>query len=83
MNILQSFSFIPHMASEVMIFGCFRKFRFWLPWQPIKFGGFDKTDMFGRGLLKKHFCKTFVKVSDLAVNTNFIFFHYKSMATLS
>ena len=26
-----------------------------LPWQPIKFTGLDKTDMFGRGLLKEHF----------------------------
>ena len=34
---------------------------FQLPWQPIKFRGSDKNDMFGSGLLKEHFCKTFVK----------------------
>ena len=29
-----------------------------LQWQPIKFGGLDKIHMFGRALLKEHFCKT-------------------------
>ena len=51
------------MASEETIFffiffSAFLAFR--LPLQPIKFRGLDKTDMFGRGLLKEHFCKTFV-----------------------
>ena len=35
--------------------------------------------MSGRGLLKKHFCKTFIEIS---VNDNFHFSHYKSMDTL-
>ena len=34
-----------------------------LPWQPIKFSSLDKIYVFGRGLLKEHFCKTFVKIS--------------------
>ena len=54
------------MASEEMIFGYFvsdLEFRF--PWQPIKFRGLDKNDMhmLGRGLLKEHFCKMFVRIS--------------------
>ena len=36
-------------------------FRF--AWQPIKISDFDKIHMVGRGLLQKHFCKTFVKIS--------------------
>ena len=31
--------------------------------QPIKFSGLDKIHMVGRELLKKHFRKTFVKIS--------------------
>ena len=34
-----------------------------LPWQQIKFRGLDKNELFGRGPLKEHFCKTFVKIS--------------------
>ena len=59
---LQSFSF----ASEEMIFFLdffFANLDFRLPWQPIKFSALDKVHMFGRGLLKKHFCKIFVKIS--------------------
>ena len=37
--------------------------------------------MFGRGLNKKHFCKTVYKIS--AVNANFHFSLYKSMKNLS
>ena len=33
---------------------------FRLPCQPIKFRRLNKNDMFGRGLLKEHFCKYFV-----------------------
>ena len=52
-----SFSFIPIMASEDIIFYYFfTNLSFWLPCQPIKLRGFDKTDMFGRGLFKEHFC---------------------------
>ena len=38
----------------------FANLGFSLPWQPIKFRGLDKYDMFGRGLLEEHFCKTFL-----------------------
>ena len=64
MNISAKFSFIPLMASEEMIFlYFFGNLSFWLPLQPIKFSGLDKIHMLGRGLLKEHFCKTFVKIS--------------------
>ena len=55
------------MASEEMIFGYFstnldlsvaRATS-----QIIKFSGLDKIHTVGRGLLKEHFCKTFVKIS--------------------
>ena len=44
--------------------------------------------MFGRGLLKEHFCKRFVKISavicsDIAIKANFHSPHYKSVLTLS
>ena len=29
----------------------------------LKFRGLDKNDMFGKGLLKEHSCKTLVKIS--------------------
>ena len=37
--------------------------------------------MFGKGPLKEHFCKSFVKknCNEVAVNVNFHFSHYKSM----
>ena len=46
---------------EVFFFPANLAFR--LPWQPIKFSGLDKIHMVDRGLLKEHFCKTFVKIS--------------------
>ena len=64
MNISAKFSFIPPMASEGMIFGnLFANLAVLLPWQPTEFSGLDKIHIFGRGLLKEHFCKTFVKIS--------------------
>ena len=52
------------MVSEEMIFeNLFANLAFLLPWQPIKFSGLDKYHIFGRGLLKEHFCKTFDKIS--------------------
>ena len=52
------------MASEEIISEYFfANLSFQLPWQPIKFIGLDKIYMFGRGILKEHFCKTFVKIS--------------------
>ena len=61
--VLQSFSFIPVMASEEIIFEYFfGNLAFRLPWQPIQFRGLDKDNTFDRGLLKEHFCKTLVKI---------------------
>ena len=55
---MQSFSFIPLMASEEKIFEHFFKtLPFMLPWQPIKLSNLDKIHINRRGLLKKHFCK--------------------------
>ena len=39
----------------------FENLAFPLPWQPIKISDLDKIHMVGRGLLQKHFCKTFSK----------------------
>ena len=63
---LQSFSFIPLVASEKKDFLIFfpENLAFRLPWQPtIKISDFDKIRMVGSGLLQEHFCKTFVKIS--------------------
>ena len=61
---MQSFSFISLMASEKKIFEYFlENLAFRLPWEPIKISDLDKIHMVGRGLLQKHFCKTFVKIS--------------------
>ena len=61
---MQSFSFIPLMASEKKILNFFFKhLAFRLPWKPIKLSDFDKIHMVARGLLQEHFCKTFVKIS--------------------
>ena len=49
----QSFSFIPLMASERIFEYFFRKFS----------SDLDKIHMVGKGLLLKHFCKTFFKTS--------------------
>ena len=55
---------------------------FRLPCQPIKISDLDKIHMVGRGLLQKHFSKTFVKISAVTqTNANFQFSHYKSMET--
>ena len=52
------------MGSEEMIFEyVFANLAFLLLWQPAKFSGLNKIHMFGRGLLKEHFCKSFVKIS--------------------
>ena len=52
------------MASEnskKIFVSIFLNLAFQLLWQPIKISGLDKMYMVGRGLLKEHFCKTFVK----------------------
>ena len=53
------------MASEEMIFEKKKitNLDFLLQWQLIKFSGLGKSHIFGRGLLKEQFCKTFVKIS--------------------
>ena len=43
----------------------FKNLAFRLPWQPIKICGLDKIHMVGKGLLQKHFCKTFFKTSSV------------------
>ena len=76
-SILQSFSFIPHTASEELIFEYFfAYFAFGLPWETIKLRGYSKKSMFRRGLLKEYFCKSFVRIAAM-------FSHYKSRATIS
>ena len=85
-TILQRFSFIPHTASEELIFEYFSKnLPLMLPWQPIKFSDLDKIHMNHRGLLKKDFCNEKCKYlqwqqQKLPIST---FSHYKSMETIS
>ena len=80
MNISAKFQLHLHYGFWGEDFWIFLAVR--LPWQPIKFRGLDKNDMFDRGLLKEYSCKTFVKIcSEIAINA--FFPHYKSMATLS
>ena len=52
----------------------------------MKISDLDEIHMVGRGLLQKHFSKTFVKISAVTeINANFHFSHhmYKYMETLS
>ena len=54
---LQSFRFIPFMASEEMLSEyCFRKFRLSVAMATNQIQRSGQNDMFGRGLLKEHFC---------------------------
>ena len=65
-NISVTFQLYPPYGvwgDEFFIF--FSNVSFRLPLQPIKFRGLDKHDKFGKGLHKEHFCKTFVKISDV------------------
>ena len=41
----------------------FQNLAFRLPWQPIIISDLDKIYTVGRGLIQKHFCKIFVKIS--------------------
>ena len=73
------------MASEKIISECFFFFffffenlAFWLPWRLIKINDLDKIHMVGRGLLQKHFSKSFVKIS-AEINANFDFSNYRYM----
>ena len=45
------------------VFFSLENLAFRLPWPPIKISDLDKIHMVGRGLLQKHFSKTFVKIS--------------------
>ena len=47
----------------LMLFFSLENLAFPLPWLPIKISDLDKIHMVGRGLLLKHFSKTFVKIS--------------------
>ena len=65
MNIAAKFQLYPSYSfwgDEFLLF-FFTNLAFLLPCQPIQFIGLDKNDMFGRGLLKEYFRKTFVKIS--------------------
>ena len=64
MNISAKFQLHPSMASDKKIFFfVLANLAFRLPWQPIKFSGLDTIHIAGREPLKKHFYKTFVKIS--------------------
>ena len=71
----------------LLFFKCFFSLEnlvFRLPWPPIKITDLDKVHMVGRGLLQKHFSKTFVKISAVTQKyANFHFSHYKYMEILS
>ena len=50
------------------------KLTFRLPWQLIKFSSLDLIHRVVRGLLKKHYCKAFVKIpSQLEIKATFTF----------
>ena len=80
---LQSFSFIPHMASEELIFWMFfANLAFLLPGQQMKLRGLVKKYTFGRRPLNKHFKKKKKKKKknfhqniccEIAINANFNF----------
>ena len=60
------FQLHPLMASEMMFEYFFRKFSlsFAMATNHVqRFGQHSYVHMFGRGLLKEHFCKAFVKIS--------------------
>ena len=85
MNIYAKFQLHPPYGfweEDFLIFFS-KNLAFRLPWQPIKFSDLDKIHMVGKGLLQKHFCKTFFKTSPVTeINACFHFSHYKSMETL-
>ena len=64
MNISAKFQLHPPYGcwDDFLIF-FFANLVFRLPWQPIKFSGFEKLQMLCRRLLKEHFWETFVKIS--------------------
>ena len=62
-TILQSFSFIPHTASEELIFLIFFHKFCRLVAMGTDLKRLQQKGMFRRGLFKEHFCKRFVKIS--------------------
>ena len=64
MNIYAKFQLHPTYGfwEEDFYIFIFKNLAFRSPWQSIKFSDLDKIHMNRRGLLKKHFCKTFVKM---------------------
>ena len=56
MNISAKFQLYPTYAEEMIFENLFTNLAFLLQWQPIKFSSLDKIHVFGRGLLKEHFC---------------------------
>ena len=62
MNISAKFQIHPHGRCGNDFFHIFfTNLVFRLPWQTFKFSGFDEILIFGKGLVKEYFCKTFVK----------------------
>ena len=59
MNIYAKFQLLRRRFLNIF----FKNLAFRLPWQPIKISDLDKIHMVGKGLLQKHFCKTFFKTS--------------------
>ena len=64
---------------------CFLKFCILVAMVTNQIKRLQQKGMFCRGPLKEHFCKTFFQniCIETAVNANFHFSHYKSMATVS
>ena len=65
MNIYAKFQLHPPYGfweEDFWIF-FFENVAFRLPWQPIKISDLDKIHMVVRGLLRKHLCLTFFKIS--------------------
>ena len=60
---MQSFSFIPLMASEKIFEYFFPKFSLLVAMATNQNQRFGQIHMVGRGLLQKHFCKTFFTIS--------------------
>ena len=82
-NIFSKFQVHPLIASEEIFLYCFANLAFWLAWQPLKFKGFDKIHICGRGLLKEHFFNFCQNICiEIEIKAYFPFSHYKSMKTL-
>ena len=82
---MQSFSFIPLMASEKKIFRIFffENLAFWLPWQP-KSTIWTKFIWLVEDYSRNISIKLFQNIcSNTEINADLHFSHYKSMETLS